>query len=174
MEKKGSIGLSLIVLGVLSLILIAAYFFLPELKIWVLVLLILVVAAIIVLLAFHHFGPSRKLEKKLVQLEQEMQQGSTIAKDLYLEAYHLYRKVSESAKRKLYPRLSSVRKNMEGQWQAEKQIQMLIPKAEKADFEEKKEIFRQMNGFYSQLPLSAQGKYKPYLTHLIEQLENGK
>lgn len=156
----------------------AAYFLTDKEGFVVIILSTVLLLAIVVFLfvplwyalASHH-RLNRKLKKflKLVNVETLL-----TLKELYLEIYTIYLKVSESRKHQYYPLVIEARNKLEEHLQHNKKVETVLSQVEKKSVKEMKKIYDEAYQLFLKLPQKMQSLHYPGLIGLRQRLEGGK
>ncbi|MBS3123428.1 hypothetical protein J4437_02200 [Candidatus Woesearchaeota archaeon] len=118
-----------------------------------------------------HLRLNRKLRKfvKLVNVETLF-----TLKELYLEVYSLYLKISENRKHEYYPQIVEARKRLEEHLQHNKKVETVLSQVEQKSVKEMKKLYNEAYQLFLKLPQKMQSLHYPGLVHLRQKLEGGK
>lgn len=176
MNKRGSLALSFFLLVLIVGVLAALYLIMESetARLGLLISIVIVVGTGIIFLFLQYSRGGHRLNKKMESLESLLPHESLdVLKGKYLAVYNHYLKLSEKDKRNFYGKLTKLREGLEEQLKAEKKIEILLKKLEKAGLQEMKKIYDELQQEVSKLSKVMQEKYYPYLMHLKERLEGG-
>ena len=111
---------------------------------------------------------SYRLRWKLQQLSQKIEEyPSQDLQPLYLQAFQLCQQLPLQQQNRFTSRLYLIRRTMEKQWQAEKQLQLLLETATIKNYQK-------IRGLLAMLPHQVQQRYAPSLYYLKQKVECGK
>ncbi|MBI2151736.1 hypothetical protein HYU21_03370 [Candidatus Woesearchaeota archaeon] len=118
-----------------------------------------------------HLRLNRKLKKfvKLVNVETLF-----TLKELYLEIYTLYLKISENRKHEFYPHIVEARNKLEEHLRHNKKVETVLSQAEEKSIKELKKLYDEAYQLFLKLPQKMQSMHYPGLVHLRQKLEGGK
>ncbi|PIN76674.1 hypothetical protein COV17_01660 [Candidatus Woesearchaeota archaeon CG10_big_fil_rev_8_21_14_0_10_36_11] len=116
--------------------------------------------------------PVKKLRKNITKFNPARSVEDN--KEVYLNIYELYLKLSEKQKRNFYVGVTQVRDTVEEQLRAEKRMQQSLDKTEHGDIAQQKEAYENAYTHYQKLPEATKQQYYAQIVHLREKLENGK
>lgn len=135
----------------------------------------IVVSAGGIILFFLMAGPTHTLRKVLKGLEKAVStESAETLQGTYVQAYHLYIKLSEKKKQNFYGRLTTLREKMEEQMKAAKKVEELLEKSSLSNITLLQQQYDEMYGYFRKLPTSVQQKYYPHIMHVKEVLEQGR
>ena len=127
------------------------------------------------LVVFHVVSPHEKLKRRLRKMSTlVLHEPAEVLKDLYMEIYNLYLRLSHRHQKKYYPHVMGIRKKLEEGMHAEQILETLFIKADKQNMIELKKTYDELYVHFKKLPQKLQGKYYAHLVHLRQKLENGE
>lgn len=175
-QKKGKVDVLLFLFGIAFVSLAVAYFVVEEelLRNGVLYLLAVALVLGVVYSTIRFTSASHKLSKKLQRLN-SLTGTAALEKirEVYLEVYRLYMKLSERQKRHFYESVRKIREVIEAQLQAEKEVQLLLQQAGKGSMEEQHKNYDELHRHFQKLPKKVQEKYYSQIVDLKGKLEGG-
>ncbi|MFH1275613.1 MAG: hypothetical protein ABIH82_00715 [Candidatus Woesearchaeota archaeon] len=175
--ERGSIKVVFIYVVIAISVLITFYVTLPKETVKIYLLPFIALAAVMGtgLVYWAINSTPEKIKRKIKKITQLVtHESAEVLKDLYLEIYNLYMRLSDKHKAKYYPHVVRIRKHLESHMQAEKTLQTLLHETEGKTLPQLKSIYEQIYAHFQKLPHKVQGKYYAKIVHLRQQLENGK
>ncbi len=176
MGKKGQLVFGFILLAAIVAALLVLYLraesdSVRTLFLSLLILVVLFGGGLLLWQLAHKPGQLRRL---LNDMDQAINMETLeVLKELYLQIYNLYMRLSEKQKRNFYARVMEPRERVEEMMRAAKKLELLLGTAFGSIAERKKQ-YEEAHAHFQKLPEKAQQQYYHSLLQWKEQLEKGK